>query len=500
MPTIKNKAVYFLFFMLIGWVNILSAQQNEREPGKRKHQNQDQNNERRIRPVFLTDIHKLIGNVVVGSPTDHSVTISFLAEIEMSVWAEYGLNEEKLTEKTQIVKALSDAPIEFEINNLNRNSRYFYCVKYKKEEDSQPLKTPVNSFQTQRSENSSFTFGVQGDSHPERQGKMFNPDLYHITAQNVVASKSDFYVMMGDDFSIDHLIERDEISPEKVDEIYLNQRQYVGEIGCSSPLFLVNGNHEQSAKYLLDGSAENPAVLAANARKKFYPLPSPRDFYSGDTEKVEHVGLLKDYYAFEWGNALFVVIDPYWHSEKAVDNIAGLKMKKQNEPWAMTLGLLQYNWFKTTLENSKAKFKFVFCHHVLGSGRGGIENAKLYEWGGYNRRGEWEFDKMRAGFEIPIQPLMAKNHVSIFFQGHDHLFARQELDGVIYQSVPNPADNTYTAFNADAYQSGNVLPNSGFLKVNVSAKEVKVEYIRSFLKADEKEMKNGDVAFSYTLK
>ncbi|MEI8272823.1 MAG: metallophosphoesterase [Paludibacter sp.] len=500
MPTIKLSAIYILLFILIGWPTILLAQQNEREPGKRKHKDQDKNNEQRMHPVFMTDIHKLIGNVIVGSPTDNSVTISFLAENGMNVWVEYGSTTKNLTEKTKVLKADSDSPIEFEISNLNNNSRYFYCIKYKKPEDSQPKTTAVFSFQTHRSESSSFTFGVQGDSHPERQGKMFSPDLYHITAQNVAASKPDFYFMMGDDFSIDHLIEKNEISTEKVDGIYLNQRQYVGEIACSSPLFLVNGNHEQAAKYLLDGNAENPAVLASNSRKKFYPLPSPSDFYSGDSEKVDHVGFLKDYYAFDWGDALFVVIDPYWHSDKAVDNVAGKKMKKQNEPWAMTLGLQQYNWFKTILDKSKARYKFVFCHHVLGSGRGGIENAKLYEWGGYNRHGEWEFDKMRPSFEMPIQPLMAKNHVSIFFQGHDHLFVRQELDGVIYQSVPNPADNTYTAFNADAYQSGDVLPNSGFLKVNVSAKEVKVEYIRSFLKADEKEMKNGDVAFSYTLK
>jgi hypothetical protein len=37
---------------------------------------------------------------------------------------------------------------------------------------------------------------------------------------------------------------------------------------------------------------------------------------------------------------------------------------------------------------------------------------------------------------------------------HDHVFARQELDGVVSRSVPNPADNTYTAFNDDACRSG----------------------------------------------
>ncbi len=34
---------------------------------------------------------------------------------------------------------------------------------------------------------------------------------------------------------------------------------------------------------------------------------------------------------------------------------------------------------------------------------------------------------------------MVKTGVTIFFQGHEHLLARQEKDGVIYQEVPNPA-------------------------------------------------------------
>ena len=94
--------------------------------------------------------------------------------------------------------------------------------------------------------------------------------------------------------------------------------------------------------------------------------------------------------------------------------------------WAITLGDAQYHWFKRTLEQSKAKYKFVFAHHVLGTGRGGIEESDLYEWGGRNKRGDWEFSQKRPGWELPIHQLMVKHGVTIFFQGHDHLFARQD--------------------------------------------------------------------------
>jgi hypothetical protein len=264
-------------------------------------------------------------------------------------------------------------------------------------------------------------------------------------------------------------------------------------------LFLVNGNHEQAAKYLLDGTENNAAVLAGKARTCYYPLPAPGGFYSGDTEQVQGIGLLRDYYAWEWGDSFFVVIDPYWQSPVPVDNVAGGGDKHSNM-WDITLGEAQYKWLERTLANSKAKYKFVFSHHVLGTRRGGIENAGLYEWGGKNQKGTWEFDKMRPGWDLPIHQLMVKYGVTIFFQGHDHLFARQELDGVVYQSVPNPADPTYTAFNSDAYKSGNILPNSGFLSVTVSANQVKVDCVSSYLPKDENiSRKNGQIAYSYTL-
>ena len=344
--------------------------------------------------------------------------------------------------------------------------------------------TEPSTVTSQNSVQGSFSFGIQGDSHPERAGKMFNADLYAINLQNANNANLAFYFLLGDDFSIEKLIEDKTFTQETVDKVYLQQKNYLKNI--SVPIYLVNGNHEQEAKYLLDGTNNNPAILAKIARAKFFDSP----------------GAENGYYSFTHGDALFVVIDFYWHSDLAADNVAGAKggSAKRSDLWNNTLGDVQYQWFKKTLEESKAKYKFVFTHHVLGTGRGGVEEAKLYEWGGYNSKGVWEFDTKRPGWELPIHQLMAKNGVTIFFQGHDHLFAKQELDGVIYQEVPNPADNTYTAFNKDAYKTGTVLPNSGYLNVTVSPTNVKVDYIRAFLPKDETATsKNGSVAFSYTV-
>ena len=166
----------------------------------------------------------------------------------------------------------------------------------------------------------------------------------------------------------------------------------------------------------------------------------------------------------------------------------------------MSIGDTQYQWFKKTLDESKARYKFVFSHHVMGTGRGGVEMAERYEWGGRDPDGTWRFDEKRPGWEMPIHQLMVKNGVTIFFQGHDHLFARQELDGVIYQEVPNPADDTYQAHNREAYRSGDIIANSGHLLVTVSQENVRVDYVRSFLPEDQADgQKNGQIAFSYTI-
>ena len=267
----------------------------------------------------------------------------------------------------------------------------------------------------------------------------------------------------------------------------------------STPLFLVNGNHEQAAGYLLDGTPDNVAVWAQNARNLYYPQPAPGSFYTGNAEPVEFIGLLRNYFAWTWGDALFVVIDPFWSSPVPVDNVYG-GGDKTKDKWLITHGDAQYQWLKRTLEQSTAKWKFVFAHHVNGSGRGGVEVADLYEWGGNNNQGAWEFDTKRPGWQMPIHQLMVEHKVTIFFQGHDHVFARQELDGVTYLTTPYPADPYYAADKASNFTSGDVLPGSGYARVTVSDTFVQVDYVRTFLPEDEDDTQiSGQVAYIHTL-
>ncbi len=442
-------------------------------------------------PADVAELQRF--SIVLGRPTEKSVTANLLSAEAIDAFIEFGGASSVYSRKTETMRLAPGQPVEILLDRLSPGRQYFYRIRKRKPESGVFEADAEHSFFTQRPPGSTFVFEIQGDSHPERP-QQFDPALYAQTLRAAAADQPDFYMTIGDDFSVDAL---HTVNAETVAQRYTLQRPFLALVAQSSPLFLVNGNHEQAAAANLDGTANNVAVWAQTARNTYFSEPAPDSFYSGDTTPVPFIGPLRDYYAWQWGDALFIVIDPYWHSLKPVDNVFG-GGEKNRDWWDITLGLEQYNWLRQTLMASKAKYKFVFAHHVLGTGRGGIEEASLYEWGGKDKRGVSEFAQHRPSWELPIHQLMAKYGVTIFFQGHDHVFAHQQLDGVIYQALAEPADSTYTLYNRDAYRSGEVLPNSGRVRVTVSSKNVRVEYIRSYLPKDATASHpNGEVASSY---
>lgn len=443
------------------------------------------------------------GTIVLGRPTNRSIAANLLAPSALSVYLEVGPQPGAYSAQSDTVTLAANTPQAVTLTGLAANARHYYRIRFRTPTATTYDASPEYSFMTQRVPGSTFNFGVQGDSHPERANTQFNAAFYTRTMNTVTADNPDFYLTSGDDFSVDTINQANPraVTQPQVVERYNIQRPYLGIVGRTAPVFLVNGNHEQAARYLLDGTPNNVAVWAQNARNLYYAQPAPDDFYAGNAESIEHIGLLRNYYAWEWGDALFVTVDPYWGSPVVVDNDFYGGPKTANQ-WDITHGRAQYDWLKTTLERSRAKYKFVFAHHVMGTGRGGIDGALRYEWGGQNNNGTPGFAQNRAGWALPIHQLFVANKVTIFFQGHDHIWVRQQLDGVTYQALGSPANPNYSLFNSDAYATGERFPDSGYTRVTVAPTGVKVEYVRTYLPADERpgtERVNGTVAFSYTV-
>ena len=330
---------------------------------------------------------------------------------------------------------------------------------------------------------------MTADSHLDEHT---SPDVYGRTLTNIRADRPDFHIDLGNLFMTDKHASRDEAARQ-----YLAQRYYLGQIGPSVPILLALSTHDGENSKYDDGSADCLAVWSCLMRKRYFPNPVPDNFYTGNIAPMPHCGLPQNYYAWQWGDALFVVLDPFRYS---------LRQRGSGDGWAWSLGLAQYRWLSQTLEQSRARFKFVFIHNLLcgdQAARGGVEVAAFNEWGGKNPDGSDGFKQHRPGWDMPVHQLLVHNHVAVVFKAHDNFFARQELDGIVYQMIPQPSfagNDRIRDLENYGYRHGTFLGNSGHVRVIVAPDKATVEYIRSRLPSDETEQhKNGEVACQYSI-
>lgn len=430
------------------------------------------------------------GSIILGRPTQTTMTASITAPQETEVYLQWGEKNGVYTEKTDPLKCSLSKPAVLMMSNLSGDKEYYYRLFFKTSGADNYANSAEYSFHTPRQESEAYNFVIQADSHLLNKA---DKDLYSQSMNNMAKLNPDFMFDLGDTFLNDQTPNAASLSYETVANTYQQQLPYFNQVTRNAPLFLAIGNHEGEIGSAFDGTINNLAAKSTVARTTYYPNPVPNDFYTGNLETDPLLGTPQNYYAFEWGDALYVTIDPYRYSD--VDPYGN-----SSDGWDWTLGKTQYDWFKATLENSDAKYKFVFSHHAIGNMRGGAEIAKLYEWGGNDKKGKYLFDQKRPGWGKPIQQIMADTDVTIFFQGHDHLFAREVVDGVIYQTLPKPAEKIPDAqTNFDAYPDADVLMNSGFLNVAVSNDKVQVDYLRNYYVSTDAQTNNTDLVYSYTV-
>jgi uncharacterized repeat protein (TIGR02543 family) len=468
------------------------------------------------------------GPELLGRPTDNSITVNVVPDAALEAYFEYDTETRGGSDgydfQTAIASTAANVPIEVVMGGLTANTRYYYRMVYREIGATQWSYRAEHSFHTQRAAGSTFTFTITSDSHFGQYGGQTADEkaLYAQTLQNAGQDNPDFHLDLGDTAAMDPQPLGTGMTVAEADAAYFIQRPYLGQICHSIPFFFVLGNHENEEGWNFDDLFTPPdqslAIVGLEARKKYFPNPIPDNFYSGNENPLpQAIGgdtYREDYFAWEWGDALFVVIDPYhyttiWPSEGNGYGGEGQDGEAQGDRWDWTLGIEQYLWLKSTLENSNAAFKFVFSHQVTGGnspyGRGGIETAPYFEWGGKNADGTWGFDTERPaaeGWDLPIHQLMVANGVSAFFHGHDHIYAYEKLDGIVYLECPKPDDAGYDwqpygyGYTEGHYPNAIQIQNSGHIRVTVSPDEAAVEYVRSYLPGDGN---NGVVAHSFTI-
>ena len=110
-------------------------------------------------------------------------------------------------------------------------------------------------------------------------------------------------------------------------------REYLDEIHDSIPFFFVLGNHEGELGF-------NFGVLAQwseNARLLYIPNPDNNTYPEGGSDK-------ENYYAFTWGDALFIMLDPYRYT-----TIEPTGEGNSLNDW--TLGSTQLQWLEQILQD-----------------------------------------------------------------------------------------------------------------------------------------------------
>ncbi len=435
-------------------------------------------------PPPVNKVPEHLYNIILGRPTDDQITIRVLFHKAAKARVVYGIQSDNLIGSTTSLDFQAKDTHDFVINELQPDKRYFFQLIYRSGNGSEQRSNKL-TFHTQRAVESPFVFTVTADSHLDENT---SGQVYLRTLKNASMDSPDFHFELGDTFMTGKYVSAELAEPQ-----YLAQRYYLGSLCHSAALFLALGNH--------DGESGNRGSIAwaTRTRQRLFPNPEPDGFYTGNDQAEPGIGLPQNYYQWTWGAAQFIVLDPFRYTTAR---------GRSNSNWVWTLGKRQYQWLKSSLENTDVKYRFVFIHHLVGgspmNNRGGVEVARLWEWGGENMDGVSEFDQQRPGWELPIHDLLVKHGVSIVFHGHDHLFVKQELDGIVYQEVPQPghprSGNTNTAIEY-GYVSGEVQSSSGHVRVRVRADEARVDYVRTYLpEAETTNRRNGEVSFSYTLR
>jgi len=380
----------------------------------------------------------------------NSIQINVLSTTDLKAYLEYGFQKSKYSKKSSVVTLAKGQVKSLVISDLSPDSTVFFRVRYALIGRSTFLALPAIQAKT-NSFVSNSVFAIQADPHMDENS---SADVYNGTLAQIVAASPAFLMDLGDIFMVDKLSDKSE---KNIRARFVLMKDFYKKLG-SIPLKICLGNH--------DGELGYSKFNTKNYRKEYFP---------DETYDLA-------YYSFTGPDQLHVVLDPFTYTTK----------NPTSAGWEWTLGKTQYDWLVDTLTNSTATHKFVYIHHLLvgdAQSRGGVEIAKYNEWGGLNKDGSNGFAINRPGWDKPIHQLLLDTKVGFVFKGHDHLYVKQELDGIIYQTVPQPSHpGEKLDVKQYGYLSGKGVGGSGFIKVSTEGKVAKIDFIKF----------DGSIGDSYT--
>jgi hypothetical protein len=376
---------------------------------------------------------------LASTPTSTTAIFNVLSPSNGTGYIEYGTKVGVYSNKSAPITFTKGVQKSITISGLKPATKFYFRLR--NSYGSKSFSTAGVLIATTAVASKEYVFTIQADPHMDENS---SEEVYIKTLDQVAALKPSFLMDLGDIFMVDKLSNKSEAN---IRARYELMKKYYARLQ-GVPLKITLGNH--------DGELGYSTFNTKKYRAEYFP------------EQTASVS----YFAFTEENSLHISLDPFTYTTE----------NPKADGWQWTLGKVQYDWFKQVLETSQAPFKFIYIHHLLvgdPQSRGGVEIAQFNEWGGKNKDGSYGFDQMRPGWGKPIHQLLKENKVSAVFKGHDHLYVKQDLDGIVYQTLPQPShpgDKINSGIEY-GYLSGKTIGGSGFIKVTTSEKSARVDFI-----------------------
>jgi len=431
-------------------------------------------------------------------PTGHGATLQLVGERPLEARVRWGVAAGPLDHEREL--DLVDR-LELELDGLPPDARVTYDVAVRAPGGAEWQDRGMHDFHTARARGSEFRVGFVADSHvhnlPLHPGSR---QLLDLSIARCLEDDLDFVVLLGDEACV-HFYGDPASSFEVADARWRQWRDVFAPLLAEVPCFLTLGNHEGEAGYYreleLPGGVRHLQRWATAARKRHFLDPLPTTYPEGGEDEGwrdpgdptgANASPLQNYFAWTWGDALFVVLDVHrytvgtpraWDPKRPAEEVTlGV------DDW--TLGEAQLAWLERTLRESDAKYKLVVAHHVLGGWRwgfAGVDPDAPYKYG----RGGARY--ALVGEQARVTELMREHGARFFLYGHDHVFAHQAAEGVEFVCCGRPSFLTPPRWLApgwrEAYGSSEERSASAFLAtvgytcVTVGPERLVIEFVRS---------------------
>jgi hypothetical protein len=391
----------------------------------------------------------------LGKPTSTSVTINLAAPDRLAVCAvryrrEGAAPEPETWKQSREVTLPSGSAAEITLEPLVPGSVYQYEVLARLQGEDHFSTVGTYFFRTRPEGPSPFSFALVSDAHLT-PGREERSQVLSAVCASVRTRSPAFFMMLGDNVQTFTSHGGPMGDPRHGPLLYLLLRRALGDLSAFVPGFLLLGNWEGENGWHPD----RERTWARQARMDFTCNPDATTYPEGGS-------INEDYFAFTWGNALFVGLTVTRYT--TTDHALGSPVGKQDD-W--TLGEQQREWLLRQLAGSKARWKMLFIHHTVG-GKGGDELNSRYGRGGGRAA--------KVGEQALIHDWMRRYGAQVLFYGHDHVFTDMKVDGIHYICVGS-AGAPWKFGQAETGYDRFWTP-SGYTWVDVAGEALRVSFVR----------------------